>query len=176
MSRARRLSWRLCSRTVIVPARFEKLEGIVAYFWIKSLHLLFVIAWLAAVFYLPRILVNMAEANGQPAVIERLALMGRRLYRFGHHMFGFAVLFGVTLFIGHYFTSRLPDVVGGMKWIHAKLGLVALLLVYYIVMGRWLKRAAVGGALPSSTALRWINELPIVLVLGVIYLVIAKPM
>jgi len=149
----------------------------VTYYWIKSLHLLFVIAWLAAVFYLPRILVNISEANGQPAVIERLALMGRRLYRFGHNMFGLAVLFGVTLYIGHYFApNSLPDVVGHMKWIHAKLGLVVLLFVYYIVMGRWLKRAAAGGGLPSSTALRWINELPIVLVLGVIYLVIAKPM
>src|SRR5437773_756919 len=135
------------------------------YFWVKSLHLLFVIAWLAAVFYLPRILVNMSEASGQPAVIERLALMGRRLYRFGHSMFGLAVLFGAMLYIGHYFApNALPDVVGGMKWIHAKLALVALLLVYYIVMGRWLKRAAAGGGLPSSTTLRWINELPIVLV------------
>jgi putative membrane protein len=148
----------------------------VIYFWIKSLHLLFVIAWLAAVFYLPRILVNISEATGQPAVIERLALMGRRLYRFGHNMFGLAVVFGATLFVGHYFTAQLPDVVGHMKWIHAKLGLVVLLLIYYIVMGRWLKRAAAGGALPSSTTLRWINELPIVLVLAVIYLVIAKHM
>jgi len=149
----------------------------VAYFWIKSLHLLFVIAWLAAVFYLPRILVNMSEATGQPAVLERLALMGRRLYRFGHNMFGFAVVFGAALWTGHYFVPDwLPNVVGQMKWIHAKLGLVALLLIYYIVMGRWLKRAAAGGGLPSSTALRWINELPILLVLGVIYLVIAKPM
>ena len=148
-----------------------------AYFWFKSLHLLFVIAWLAAVFYLPRILVNMSEAAGQPAVIERLALMGRRLYRFGHNMFGLAVVFGAALWAGHYFAPDwLPNVVGSMKWIHAKLGLVALLLVYYIVMGRWLKRAAAGGGLPSSTALRWINELPILLVLGVIYLVIAKPM
>jgi putative membrane protein len=160
----------------VPPSSFDK-GNRVTYFWIKSLHLLFVIAWLAAVFYLPRILVNMAEAVGQPAVIERLGLMGRRLYRFGHHMFGLAVLFGVTLYIGHYLApTLLPDVVGNMKWIHAKLGLVALLLAYYIVMGRWLKRAAAGGGLPSSTALRWINELPILLVLGVIYLVIAKPM
>ncbi len=147
-----------------------------AYFWIKSLHLLFVIAWLAALFYLPRILVNMAEAAGQPAVLERLALMGRRLYRFGHNMFGLAVLFGATLLIGHHLAPQsLPDVVAGMKWIHAKLALVALLLAYYLVMGRWLKRAAAGGGLPSSTALRWLNELPVLLVLGVIYLVIAKP-
>lgn len=146
------------------------------YYWIKSLHLLFVIAWLAALFYLPRILVNMSEAAGQSAVQARLALMGRRLYSFGHTMFGFAVAFGVLLLIGHSIApDSLPDVVAGMKWIHAKLGLVALLLLYYIVTGRWLKRAAAGGALPSPTVLRWYNELPLLLALAVIYLVIAKP-
>ena len=138
-----------------------------AYFWIKSLHLLFVTAWLAAVFYLPRILVNMAEAKDQAAVIERLALMGRRLYRFGHIMFAIALLFGLALIVEYH-------IVGG--WLHAKVGLVVLLFVYYIFTGRWLKRAAAGGRLPSSTTLRWINELPVFLALGAIYLVIAKPM
>ena len=54
-------------------------------------------------------------------------------------------------------------------------GLVALLLAYYIVCGRMLKRAQAGGALPSATTMRWINELPVLLLLGVIYLVLAKP-
>ena len=49
---------------------------------IKTLHLLFDIAWMAAVFYLPRILVNIAEAGSQPTVQARLQLMGRRLYKF----------------------------------------------------------------------------------------------
>ena len=54
-----------------------------SYLWTKTFHLLFVIAWMASVFYLPRILVNMAEAGDAPAVRERLQLMGLRLYRFG---------------------------------------------------------------------------------------------
>ena len=49
------------------------------YLLIKSLHLLFVIAWMATVFYLPRILVNLAEAAHEPAVLARLQLMGRRV-------------------------------------------------------------------------------------------------
>ena len=52
-----------------------------AYFWTKTFHLVFVIAWMATVFYLPRILVNIAEVGDVPAVRERLVLMGRRLYR-----------------------------------------------------------------------------------------------
>ena len=49
------------------------------YLWVKSFHLLFVMAWMASVFYLPRILVNLAEAPEQPDVRARLVLMGRRL-------------------------------------------------------------------------------------------------
>jgi putative membrane protein len=151
-----------------------------AYVWLKSFHLLFVVAWLAAVFYLPRILVNLAESSssgsaGQADVQARLHLMGTRLYKFGHHMFGLAFLLGMALWQGHRVTAALPDIVGPMKWIHAKLGLVALLLAFFIWSGRALKRHAAGGTLPSATALRWINELPIVLVLAAFYFVIGKP-
>jgi putative membrane protein len=146
------------------------------YLLIKTLHLLFVIAWMASVFYLPRILVNMAETASEPAVQARLQLMGRRLYKFGHGMFGMAFLFGLTLWQGwRVFPATLPNMVGPMHWIDAKLTLVVVLLVYFIVCGRTLKRAAMGVALPSSRALRWLNELPVLLLLAVLYLVIVKP-
>jgi uncharacterized membrane protein len=96
----------------------------VIYPLIKSLHLLFVIAWMAAVFYLPRILVNLAEAANEPPVQARLQLMGRRLYKFGHTMFGIAFLFGLALWQGwRVFPAALPDVTAGMHWIDAKLTL-----------------------------------------------------
>lgn len=145
------------------------------YLWTKTAHLVFVIAWMAAVFYLPRILVNLAEltasaessdAGAQAAVRERLLLMGRRLYRFGHIMFGFAFLFGLALWL-HF------GITGG--WLHLKLVLVALLLAHYTVAGRWLKGLAKGRALPSARALRWFNELPVLLLVAVVYLVLAKP-
>jgi len=146
------------------------------YALIKSLHLLFVIGWMAAVFYLPRILVNLAETENEPAAQARLQLMGRRLYKFGHNMFGIAVVFGLVLWQGwRVFPQSLPNVVGSMHWIDLKLTVVVLLLVYFVLCGRLLKRRAGGGRLPSSTALRWMNELPVLLLLGVIFLVIAKP-
>jgi putative membrane protein len=137
-----------------------------AYLLTKSAHLVFVIAWMATVFYLPRILVNIAEAGDVPAVRERLQLMGRRLYRFGHTMFGIAVALGVVLWL-HF------GIGGG--WLHAKLALVALLLAHFIVAGRWLKGAGAGRPLPTGTALRWFNELPVLLLFAVVYLVLAKP-
>jgi putative membrane protein len=146
------------------------------YLLIKSLHVLFVIAWMATVFYLPRILVNLAETANEPAVQARLQLMARRLYKFGHNMFGMAFLFGVVLWQGwRVFPATMPNVTAGMHWIDAKLTLVAILLVYFIACGRLLKRRIAGGVLPSSRALRWINEVPVLLLLGVIYLVIARP-
>ena len=137
-----------------------------AYFWTKTFHLVFVIAWMATVFYLPRILVNIAEVGDVPAVRDRLVLMGRRLYRFGHIMFGLALIFGLVLWF-HF------GMAGG--WLHAKLTLVALMFAYYIVCGLWLKGAANGKPVPSSKAMRFINELPVFALIAVIYLVLAKP-
>lgn len=137
-----------------------------AYLLTKTFHLVFVMAWMGGVFYLPRILVNLAEAGDDPAVRARLLLMGRRLYRFGHIMFGLAAVLGVILWL-HF------GIKGG--WLHAKLTLVALMLAYYIVAGRWLKGVAAGRALPSSKTLRWFNELPVLLLVAIVYLVLAKP-
>ena len=146
------------------------------YLWIKTFHLLFVIAWMAAVFYLPRILVNIAEAgtDTDTAVRARLVLMGRRLYKFGHSMLGLALLLGAVLWLGYRVIPDFPTMVAG-GWLHAKLFAVALILAHYIVAGRWLKGVDQGRALPSGRALRLFNEVPVVLLVGVIWLVVAKP-
>ncbi len=154
---------------VILLARYEnenRMDQVVLYTWVKTAHLLFVIAWMASVFYLPRILVNLTETVGQVEVQSRLQLMGTKLYRFGHVMFAIAVVFGLWLWMGF-------RIQGG--WLHVKLLLVALLLAHFIVTGRWLKGAAAGKPLPSSGKLRWFNELPVLLLVGVIWLVLAKP-
>ncbi|CAD0343863.1 CopD family protein [Xanthomonas hortorum] len=144
------------------------------YLWIKTFHLLFVIAWMAAVFYLPRILVNLAEAGAEPAVRTRLVLMGRRLYKFGHSMLGLALVLGAVLWQGYRVIPDFPTMVAG-GWMHAKLFAVALILAHYIVSGRWLKGVDQGRAVPSGRALRLFNEVPVFLLVGVIWLVLAKP-
>jgi putative membrane protein len=137
-----------------------------AYFWTKTAHLVFVMAWIAGAFYLPRILINLVEAGDHPQVRDRLVLMGRRLYRFGHVMFGLAFALGLVLWLHFGITGA---------WLHAKLVLVALLLAHFIVAGRWLKGAAAGRPLPTTRTLRWFNEIPVLLLVGVVYLVLAKP-
>ena len=147
-----------------------------AYLWIKTAHLVFLFGWVAAGFYLPRLLVNLAEAGAEPPVHARLQLMGRRLYRFGHVMFGLAFAAGLLLWLGHRVLPGFPAMVaGGSGWLHAKLALVALLLAHYIVAGRWLKGSVAGRALPSAARLRLFNEVPVLLLVGIVYLVLAKP-
>jgi putative membrane protein len=134
--------------------------------WVKTFHLLFVIAWMSALFYLPRILVHFVEGRAAGEDVRRLAVMGRKLYRFGHVMMGFAIAFGGWLWLGYGFDG---------KWLHVKLGLVVVLIVYYVFCGRLLKRALAGAALPGGTALRLLNEAPVFVVLAILALVIMKP-
>lgn len=146
------------------------------YLWTKTFHLVFVIGFMACVFYLPRILVNLAETQGQAMVQARLALMGQRLYRFGHVMFATALLLGVPLWLGFRVNPVwFPPIAASGGWMHAKLLLVAVMFGFYIATGRLLKRSAAGGSLPSSQSLRWYNEIPLLLLVPIIYLVLGKP-
>src|SRR5690606_20204472 len=122
--------------------------------WIKSFHIVLVMAWVASAFYLPRILINIVEDGGNGAVRDRLLLMGKRLYRFGHVMFGLAVVAGLVLWFGY-------GIAG--PWLHAKLLLVAIMFAMYIFEGRQLKAAARGDSLPSTKMLRIRNELPVLI-------------
>ena len=91
-------------------------------------------------------------------------------------MFGFAFLLGLVLWLGYRVLPGFPTMVAaGSGWLHAKLGLVVLLLVANTVSARWLRGAAAGRALPSATTLRWFNELPLVLLVAIVWLVLAKP-
>jgi len=146
------------------------------YLWTKLLHVLFVVAWMAAVFYLPRILVNIAEAAGEPATKARLVLMGQHLYRFGHVLFGFVFLLGLLLWVGRLIDPALwPHVTAGSGWMHAKFLLVLLMLGHFIWAGRMVKNIASGGTPRSAGWLRIFNEVPVVLLLGILVLVYVRP-
>jgi len=147
-----------------------------AYVWVKTIHLVLVVAWMAAVFYLPRILVHLAEAGDAPDVRARLLLMGRRLYRFGHLMAGIAIILGMTLWLGWIWWPDFPAMAAPASgWMHTKLTLVVFLFAHYLIAGRWLKGVHAGRSLPTARALRWFNELPLPLLVGIVWLVLAKP-
>jgi putative membrane protein len=146
------------------------------YLWTKLLHVLLAIAWMAAVFYLPRILVNLAEVGGEAVTRARLVLMGRRLYRFGHILFGFLFLLGMLLWAGRLVDPLLwPHVTAGSGWMHAKFLLVLLMLGHFVWAGRMLKAIEAGAPPRPATWLRWFNEVPVVLLLGILVLVYLRP-
>jgi protoporphyrinogen IX oxidase len=134
--------------------------------WIKALHLFAVIAWLAGLFYLPRIFVHYAEGRALGEDVRRLVVMARRLFIFMTIMASFAVLFGLWLWLGFHDSGR---------WLMLKLvfvlGLIAYHLACRVLVGR-LQRAA---AMPSSFALRLFNEAALLLVVPIILLAVVKP-
>jgi putative membrane protein len=132
---------------------------------VKALHIVFVTSWFAGLFYLPRIFVNLAMEGDGPAR-ERLLLMARKLYRFMTILAVPALAFGLWLWLGY-------GIGGG--WMHAKLALVVLLLAYHHLCGRMLRGFAAGADRRSHVWYRWFNELPVLVLLAVVFLVVLKP-
>ena len=133
--------------------------------WIKALHIVFVAAWFAGLFYLPRIFVNLAQETNAVA-LERLLGMGRRLYRFTSILMIPALVFGLWLWLGYGFK-------GG--WLHAKLALVILAIGYHHACGSLLKKFERGANTRSHKWFRWFNEVPVILLLVIVILVVVKP-
>lgn len=138
-------------------------------YWIKTLHLIFVISWFAGLFYLPRILVNLAMEKDNAAT-ARLLLMARKLYRFMTILAVPAVVFGLWLWLGYGF-GKGP----GSGWLHAKLALVVLLIGYHHACGSMLKKFETGRNARSHTWYRWFNEIPTVILVAITILVVVKP-
>lgn len=135
--------------------------------WIKALHIFFVMSWMAGVFYLPRIFVNLAmETN--TATTERLTLMARKLYRFSMWLSVFAVVFGAILVYMQY-GAKMPG------WMHAKLLLVALVVGYHHACGSILKKFEKGVNTRSHKWFRVFNEVPVFMLLAIVILVVVKP-
>jgi len=137
-----------------------------AYPWVKALHVMAVIAWMAGLFYLPRLYVYHAMATDAPSV-ERFKIMERKLY------FGImtpsavlTVVFGLWLWLGY-------GITGG--WLMAKLVLVGVLLAYHHVCGRLRKDFANDRNRHSHVWYRWFNEMPVLILIAVVFLVVLKP-
>ncbi len=138
------------------------------YLWVKSLHIVFVTSWFAGLFYLPRLFVNLAMVEGDGPERARLLTMSRKLWRFMQPLMGLAVLFGLWLWLGY-------GVGRGSGWMHAKLAVVVLLLVYHHLCGRLLRAFESGANRRSHRWFRWFNEAPVLALFVVVVLVVVKP-
>ena len=138
---------------------------------VKSFHIVFVASWFAGLFYLPRIYVNLAMvAPGSDAERARLLLMARKLYRFMTVIAVPALVFGVWLGVG-YGIGWGP----GNGWMHAKLGVVLLVMGYHHACGVILKKFEANAMARSHVWFRWFNEAPVLMLLAAVLLVVLKP-
>ena len=134
--------------------------------WIKAFHIIFVITWFAAIFYLPRLFVYHAGTTDREGS-ERFKVMERKLYRgIMTPSATLAVLSGLWLYLGFGFT-------GG--WLHAKIFIVVLLLAYHFWCGKLLRDFAAERNARSHVWFRWFNEVPVAFLIGIVILVVVKP-
>jgi len=138
--------------------------------WVKAFHIICVVTWFAALFYLPRLFVYHAMCDDEQGN-ERFKVMERKLYR--GIMTPSAIL---ALILGVWLMSFYPlEAILKMHWLHAKLTLVFLLFAYHGSCGRMLKDFANDNNQRSHVYYRWFNELPVLILVAVIILAVVKP-
>jgi putative membrane protein len=141
------------------------------YLWVKAFHIVFVASWFAGLFYLPRILVNLAMVPaGSTAEHQRLMLMAHKLYRFMLILAVPALGLGLVLWLG-YGIGMGP----GSGWMHAKLALVLGAVGYMHVCRRLLRGFEQGTNTRSHRWFRVFNEVSVLLFAGTVVLVVVKP-
>ena len=134
--------------------------------WIKCFHVLGVMAWMAGIFYLPRIFVHYAEGRAAGEDVRRLQIMARRLYGFMTLMALIALSLGMWLWQGYGYSGL---------WLRVKLIFVVGLMAYHLVCRRFVQRVQADASLPSGLMLRLFNEAGLLLVVPILIMAIVKP-
>lgn len=138
--------------------------------WIKAFHIIFVICWFAGLFYLPRLMVYHVQHRKESTMNENFKIMEKRLY-YGI-MWPAAIL---TTFFGIWLLSFSFQSYMKMGWIHFKLSLVLLLWSYHFYCGHCIKTFKINKNQHSENFYRILNEVPTLLLIGIIILVVVKP-
>lgn len=140
------------------------------YPWVKSLHIISVIAWMAGMFYLPRLFVYHADAAPGSEMSETFKIMERRLLRgIINPAMIFTFIFGSLLL----FTPGIVD--WSEPWIWLKLTLVFLMAGFHGNLSKWRKEFERDENTRPAKFYRLVNEIPTVLVIGIVILVVVKP-
>lgn len=136
--------------------------------WLKALHIMAFAAWMAGLWYLPRLFVYHSQVAVGSEASEKYKIMERRLLR------GIAtpamiatIAFGVAL--------ASVQVQWSAGWLHAKTALVVLLAGSHGIMARLVRRFAADGRPAGERTFRWFNEVPTVLFIGIVILVVFQP-
>lgn len=136
--------------------------------WLQAFHVIFVITWFAGLFYLPRLFVYAAQHPGeQHQAVFRV--MQRKLLGITHIGGGLALLFGLWMILAA------PGYYLSLGWLHAKLVLVAALIVYHLWCWRLVVAFREGRNRRNHVWFRWFNEVPALLLVAIVLLAVIKP-
>jgi putative membrane protein len=138
--------------------------------WLKAFHLIFMVTWFAGLFYLPRLFVYHALSSDSVSR-ERFKIMERKLY-YGIMTPGMllTLLFGAWMLADYAW-----ELYRGSGWLHAKLALLALLVGYHALCGKWLADFKHDRNRHSHVYFRWMNEVPVLFLFGIVILAVVKP-
>lgn len=137
--------------------------------WLKALHIISIICWMAALFYLPRLFVYHAM-SADAASRERFQVMERKLYR------GIATpSMLASLIFGFWTASYQWQYLASSPWFHLKLLLVVGLVIYHLYCRRFMQKLATEQDCHSHIFYRWFNEAPVLLMVPIVFLVVLKP-
>ncbi|MCY4532591.1 MAG: CopD family protein [Gammaproteobacteria bacterium] len=134
--------------------------------WIKTIHILFVTAWMAGIFYLPRIFVHYVEGQQHNEDTRRLVVMADKLVRFTAVMAVLASIFGVWLWLGYGITGH---------WLTIKLVFVVILMAYHLQCYRYTLLLKRGAEFNNSFFFRLFNESILLILIPILILVVVKP-
>ena len=144
------------------------MNSLLAYELVKAFHIIFVITWFAALFYLPRLFVYHADAKDNISN-ERFKVMEHKLFVMMTIGGSLAVLFGLWLWLGFGVFY-----VGG-TWLHIKLALVLVLIGYHIYCGKIVADFRNDRNTRNDRFYRLLNEFPTLILFAVVILVVVKP-
>ena len=140
--------------------------GTLLMLWVKTAHILFVIAWVAGLFYLPRLFVHYVEGKAAGEDTRRLVIMAQNLVRFTAIMGLLASIFGSWLWLGYGLSGQ---------WLNAKLVFVVGLIGYHIQCYRYTKQLELDLIAHNSLFFRIFNECALFIVVPILILVVVKP-
>jgi putative membrane protein len=138
------------------------------YLWLKALHIVAVIAWMAGMLYLPRLFVYHSSAKPGSELSETFKVMERRLLNviMMPAMIVTWIVGIVLVFQGQWL---------GAGWFHAKFALVVLMTVLQGLFAQWVNEFSLDRNCHSQKTYRIINELPTLLLIVIVVLVVLKP-
>lgn len=140
------------------------------YLWIKALHIIAVISWMAGMFYLPRLYVY--HVNATPEQAKLLVVMERKLLR---------IIINPAMILSFVFGGLLvyfyivQDMMKTAGWLHTKIGLVLIMAGLHGFLSGCRKKFERGENARSEKFYRIINEVPVLLMIAIVILVIVKP-